>query len=70
LGRRVFAAPFGTLASRTAGGNLLNVVPKNIANTNVVEWGGRLLALYEARTENGTVLFSAATASLLARCNC
>eukprot|EP00891_Asterochloris_glomerata_P008176 jgi/Astpho2/8176/gw1.00120.225.1_t len=28
--------------------NLLDIIPKNVANTNVLVWGGRCLVLFEA----------------------
>eukprot|EP00873_Tetraselmis_striata_P027968 jgi/Tetstr1/448232/TSEL_035520.t1 len=47
-GRRLFRGSFG---SRLAGGfwsNFLEIAPRNAANTNIVCWGDRCLALFEA----------------------
>ena len=44
--RLLFPATFGTQHSSQMA-NLLDIIPKNVANTNVLVWGGRCLVLLE-----------------------
>ena len=45
--RLLFRATFGTQHSSQMA-NLLDIIPKNVANTNVLVWAGRCLVLFEA----------------------
>lgn len=47
-GRVLFRGSFGTQKEGGPVANMLDVVPKNVANTGVLLWGSTLLALFEA----------------------
>ena len=44
----LFRGSFGTQRPGGAGKNVFDIFVKNAANTSIVLWGGRLLALFEA----------------------
>ena len=44
---------FGTQRPGGAIANAFDLQLKNPANTNVIEWGGRLLSLWEVRVRSG-----------------
>lgn len=47
-GKVLFRGAFGTARAGGALANAFDIGFKNLANTNVISWGGQLLALYEA----------------------
>jgi all-trans-8'-apo-beta-carotenal 15,15'-oxygenase len=47
-GKILYRGVFGTQKSGGILGNIFNLKIKNIANTNIIYWGGKLLALWEA----------------------
>jgi all-trans-8'-apo-beta-carotenal 15,15'-oxygenase len=56
--RILFRNTFGTQPQGGAATNAFNLRLKNPANTNVVEWGNRLLALWEVRLSTALRRFS------------
>ena len=47
-GKVVFRGTFGTMREGGILANCFDLHTKNLANTNILSWGGRVLALYEA----------------------
>lgn len=47
-GKILYRGVFGTQKPGGVLGNIFNLKTKNIANTNIIYWGGKLLALWEA----------------------
>eukprot|EP00898_Chlorokybus_atmophyticus_P000238 jgi/Chlat1/1214/Chrsp115S00745 len=52
-GKVLFRNSFGTQRKGGFAANLFDVSQKNVANTNVVAWGGKCLALWEAMQPHG-----------------